>query len=248
MLLLGHQGLPAWSRAGRWGGGAGTCPGGLERSPSTGLILTLSVGMSKAPYDDQASRTTWRPWGGSCVEIGQVFWLELSRPELGAANSPWPLGSGGRSQGQKGSKVGAGESPLCAGFNYRRTHPPERGHAHLSAQQAGAAWAGKHLALRIKGRKQGWRGWWEGPRAHALHPAPTLEHSGPCMAFLGGKGCLLYGQLRVGSRWQEGEKHSWCPGGGGGGALVLGRTTKSEPKTLGSGSAGSVTGSSSPFS
>lgn len=63
VLLLGHQGLPAWSRAGRWGSGAGTCPGGLERGPSTGLILTLSVGMSKAPCDDQASRTTWADLG-----------------------------------------------------------------------------------------------------------------------------------------------------------------------------------------
>lgn len=99
VLLLGHRGLPAWSRTGRWGSGAGTCLGGLERGPSTGLILTLSVGMSKAPCADQASRTTWRPWGGPCVGTGQVFWLELSRPELGAANSPWVLGSGGRSEG-----------------------------------------------------------------------------------------------------------------------------------------------------
>lgn len=33
----------------------------------------------------------------------------------------------------------------------------------------------KHLALWIKGRKQGWQGWWEGPGAQALHPHP---HSG----------------------------------------------------------------------
>lgn len=116
-------------------GGAGTCPGGQESGPSTGLILTLPVGLSKAPCGDQASRTTWRPWGGPCVGTGHVFWFELSRPELGAANSPWALGSGGRSQGQKGRKVGAGESPLCAGFNYSRTHPCEPG--QLTCQHSG---------------------------------------------------------------------------------------------------------------
>lgn len=132
----------AWQHSPGQEGGEGvarTCPGGLESGPSARLILTQPVGTSEASCGDQASRTLWQLWRGPMCETRSSF---LSRPELGAASSPWALGSGGRSQGWKSrkadEKVGAGESPLCAAFNYSGTHPPEPGHAHLSAQQQGA--------------------------------------------------------------------------------------------------------------
>lgn len=168
--------------------------------------------------------------------------LSLGRPTV-----PGPLGQVGGARARKVARW-VQESPLSvqalitAGPTFLSQGTLTCQHSRREQPGPGSTWP---CGSRAGSRAGGAGGRVPGHR-HCT-PTPTLEHSGPCMAFLGGKGCLLYGQLRVGSRWQEGERHSWCPGGGGGGALVLGRTTKSEPQTLGSGSAGSVTGSSYQF-